>query len=643
MKVETNTTRKENDTLSDTIYSLKEELKEMKVSNEQTKAEYIRANSEQKKALDGIKDQLKKERRKNSEERGLSVEADSKLKKVKQGLLDRRSKSKRNDGGSRILVLGELSGSGTESEIDTDNNDDELRDDEEYESSEPERAERPEPRRKGKKKFKPHEIKAMIDSSVVWPKYSETYDHDDFLQKCRRRARKAVGRGVPKKSVAQSLNVHIEKNVPEIRERYEHLCGDDKKDPSLQRTLEILQACNVDDSRERIAISIGARQASGEHEENFIERCAKRYDENIIPKSEEERIREIKKQFFNGLRWKPRGFMLEASMATCMDLQIVAATTRKMIADAKCMVRERQRNRITSPCTRRRENRTASLEGLDQLVPYDIDIAAVEDEDEEEKEKQEMIREMEEMAAEDARRKQKQQEARQEEERKRQEQQRQVRFSEQPISTQRPRNGPDTVCSNCRCHEYRVEHNNERIAQNGPRPVQQQRGRNIGYHQNQGQMQNRNRWPVSNGEAHFYANLSATQNGNYSNFNRNNNNGYNNNNNNNRYNNNNNGGSNNYNNNRAYNGNSNNYNNGYNFGRRNNGYSNQNNSYGQGQQQNAARYDRANWKQGGAVNQGQQAKQEVAKEQEPQGAAGNTIGGFEPAMQLHQINKQNQE
>ena len=180
----------------------------------------------------------------------------------------------------------------------------------------------------------PLQLKAMAEISLVWPKYEHARDHYDFVDRCERAAKKGINRGVPKEFVTQNLILHIEKRVPRCRDRFDSLLGKDTTDPPLERTLQLLRLCDPV-NRDSVTVFCGMKQGHGEQEECFIRRVERRYDQHIIPKTPEHRIWSIKKQFFEGLLWKPKGSVLEMSTATCMDLETVASVARQIIETSK--------------------------------------------------------------------------------------------------------------------------------------------------------------------------------------------------------------------------------------------------------------------------------------------------------------------
>ena len=86
------------------------------------------------------------------------------------------------------------------------------------------------------------EVLAMMESTLVWPKYEHAYNHSSFVQQCERTAKRAIGRGIPEDSVAINLIVHIERRVPACRKTFCTLLGD--ADPPLEETLRLLRLCD---------------------------------------------------------------------------------------------------------------------------------------------------------------------------------------------------------------------------------------------------------------------------------------------------------------------------------------------------------------------------------------------------------------
>ena len=86
------------------------------------------------------------------------------------------------------------------------------------------------------------EMIAMMESTLVWPKYEHACSHSSFVQLCERTAKRAISRGIPEDSVAINLIVHIERRVPACRKTFCALLGD--TDPPLEETLRLLRLCN---------------------------------------------------------------------------------------------------------------------------------------------------------------------------------------------------------------------------------------------------------------------------------------------------------------------------------------------------------------------------------------------------------------
>ena len=86
------------------------------------------------------------------------------------------------------------------------------------------------------------EVIAMMESTLVWPKYEHACSHISFVQQCERAAKRAISRGIPEDSVAINLIVHIERRVPACRKTFYALLGD--TDPPLEETLRLLRLCD---------------------------------------------------------------------------------------------------------------------------------------------------------------------------------------------------------------------------------------------------------------------------------------------------------------------------------------------------------------------------------------------------------------
>ena len=175
------------------------------------------------------------------------------------------------------------------------------------------------------------EVKAMIDSYLVWPTYEDTFSHKDFVQKCRRAAERGISRGIPKEKVATNLNVHVERKVQQIKQKFEALREEDDRDKSLEETLDMIERCGPDEHPSEQYGNMA--QATKEITTSYMNRVEKTHDDNFKTTSEEDRIHSIKKQFFKGLRNKPQG--IEMALAGLMDLDKVAKTTQRMQEEEK--------------------------------------------------------------------------------------------------------------------------------------------------------------------------------------------------------------------------------------------------------------------------------------------------------------------
>ena len=175
------------------------------------------------------------------------------------------------------------------------------------------------------------EVKAMIDSYLVWPVYEDTFSHKDFVQKCRRAAERGISRGIPKEKVATNLNVHIERKVQPIKQKFEALREEDDRDKSLEETLDMIERCGPEEHPSEQYGNMA--QASREITTSYMNRVTKTHDDNFKTTNTEDRIHSIKKQFFKGLRNKPQG--IEMALAGLMDLDQVAKTTQRMQEEEK--------------------------------------------------------------------------------------------------------------------------------------------------------------------------------------------------------------------------------------------------------------------------------------------------------------------
>ena len=312
LKEELSQSRKECEKLTDMLMTIRRERRREKEERQKVDDSHRSALNEMSKKIDSLKDENRRERRRRADAQSNSEE---KYRKLKKNLLEKKEgyvKATTQD----VKDVFAVDGSATDTDSDTDpEEEEEIR------------------RINDRKTLKHHELKAMSDSYLVWPKYEECYDHSNFVDKCEKAAKRAIYRGLPKKYVATSLNVHIEKKVPGCREKFEILKGDDTADLPLKKTLELLRLSDPGHHVSGVEKFLNIMQAKREEEESFMKRVERRHDKHLIAASEAERIRAIKKQFYNGLIWKPPG--LEAAMATCMDLEVVAQTTRQMIEDSR--------------------------------------------------------------------------------------------------------------------------------------------------------------------------------------------------------------------------------------------------------------------------------------------------------------------
>ena len=622
-------TKMENQDLAETISSMRTDIQRLTESTSKSH----KTMDDQRQQIEELKDSMKREKRKNRSEMDLSLDRIIAQMQDRPNNRESTDRSKSRTRKQPILAVAD-GGSTDESDRDSDNENEkdegeENSDHDEGAESEREvdrendraprskRTSRPSsahPKTKEAQHLKPHELKALADSCLSWPEYRVGYDHSNFVERCERAAKKAIGRGVPKDHVALRLNVYIEKKIPECSERFDLLRGDTDEDPTLERTLEILRECEQDSYGGGAAQFLNTMQAPRESEDSFMERVKKRYDANIKAPNERERIRAIKNQFLDGLRDKPENFGRASVIG--LSLEETASAARVMIQDEKS--------------SRRLENRRRHMMNR-RSAGGPLHVAAIYDE--EDLDREEMEREMEKMAAEDAQ-KQVQCQAQHEPERAPTGKE----FDSSVITCRICRlqndhyskdckNAP--FCSVCQCEGHSDEqHKAPNQSQGGRRG--QGRGRSWPMGQNNFIGQNNN----FNGQYNSSGGQSNNQNhfgGQSDNFNgRNGNNygyGYGQNRNGSGYNN-----QTRYNNNGRNNGNNGGRNNGPGFGP----YNNQNNARPyNGSQQNGT------YRNGGQGAQNQQIKQEV--KQEPQGAQGNAqgaIGGFEPAG-MRQLKQEN--
>ena len=304
--------KKDREKLTEMLMASKKERRKEKEERQKVDDSHRLALNEMSKRIDSLKEENRRERKKRADVQSTS---EDKYRKLKKSLLEKKEGYKKT-GVQDMKDVFAVDGSAS----DTDSDSDEDAEDEDR-------------RIENKKALKHHELKAMSDSFLVWPKYEECYDHSNFVDKCEKAAKRAIHRGLPKDYVATSLNVFVEKKVPRCREKFEILKGDDTTDLSLRKTLELLRLSDPGHHASGVEKFLSITQAKREEEESFMKRVERRHDKHLIAANEAERIRAIKKQFYNGLIWKPPG--LEAAMATCMDLDVVAQTTRQMIEDSR--------------------------------------------------------------------------------------------------------------------------------------------------------------------------------------------------------------------------------------------------------------------------------------------------------------------
>ena len=334
-KEEMSNTKKENESLLCTIMSLRTDIRRGKEDKDKVENEKVKTIDTLKKEVDSLREEVKQQKRKVSEEFAAS---EAKYIKLKKELRDKKNRLKRSISRARSETsdMDEIYALEDDESSDNDENDNENDDNVELPTD---RSRQRTPARSASLAstsssfYKPHELKAMTDSFIVWPEYRTSFDHSNFVEKCERAAKKAIARGLPSQHVATNLNVYIEKKVPEVRSKYEVLRGDDPADPPLDKTLEFLRKSDPAGMDDGESMFKGTTQALGEQEESLMKRLIQRHDKHLIAASPMDRIRTIKKQFFRGLIYKPEG--LEAALATCMDLETVADIARKMIEDTK--------------------------------------------------------------------------------------------------------------------------------------------------------------------------------------------------------------------------------------------------------------------------------------------------------------------
>ena len=326
--------KRENEKLQHTITSLKSEVKTSSDKCEKMDRGYKREIDTLSKCLEIAKEEARKLKAKCMEE----VESERiKCSNVRSEMAQSRADLRRSTSTTRGRRIMAIDGEGSSSE-------------EEEEESEEEEEERVE-EQISSKALKPQEIKSLIDTRLVWPKYEEAHDHSDFCDRIQRAASRAMKRGIPKGEVATNLNVYIEKKLSCCRAKFDTLRGDEDEDPPLEEAMRLLRLCDPDQHQGGSKFE-SVIQAVGEEEESFMKRVTKRHDKHIIPADENERTRNIKRQFYKGLLWRPPG--IEAAMATCMDLERVATTTRQMIEDSRYEESQRREQNTNERSRQRR-------------------------------------------------------------------------------------------------------------------------------------------------------------------------------------------------------------------------------------------------------------------------------------------------
>ena len=124
---------------------------------------------------------------------------------------------------------------------------------------------------------------------------------------------------------------NTEPQTKHLHQRYQRLRKVDH-DLSLKGTLKLLRLCDPNVQHVDVVKKYRLlRQPESELVESYMDRVERCHARHFIPSSENERIRSVKRQFFRGLWKKPEG--IEAALAFCMDLNLVAEITRQLIEE----------------------------------------------------------------------------------------------------------------------------------------------------------------------------------------------------------------------------------------------------------------------------------------------------------------------